>query len=130
MSGGLSLPPAGADETAAFAAELIDRSGKARELEAALAHATGRPRALPVRAVLTALACLALDDRPLFLTDGTRRCPQKDSNLRTRLRRPVLYPLSYGGSVVTLKGYQSGRIAWTSICALRIRSPNAVPSPA
>ncbi len=24
-------------------------------------------------------------------------CPQEDSNLRTRLRRPVLYPLSYGG---------------------------------
>src|SRR5690242_5708633 len=25
------------------------------------------------------------------------RCPQGDSNARTRLRRPVLYPLSYGG---------------------------------
>src|SRR5690242_7356167 len=24
-------------------------------------------------------------------------CPQGDSNARTRLRRPVLYPLSYGG---------------------------------
>src|SRR5260221_14233095 len=24
--------------------------------------------------------------------------PQQDSNLRTRLRRPLLYPLSYGGS--------------------------------
>jgi hypothetical protein len=23
--------------------------------------------------------------------------PQQDSNLRTRLRRPLLYPLSYGG---------------------------------
>jgi hypothetical protein len=33
-------------------------------------------------------------------------CPQKDSNLRTWLRRPVLYPLSYGGSVPQ-KGYQS-----------------------
>jgi hypothetical protein len=28
--------------------------------------------------------------------DITRR-PQQDSNLRTRLRRAVLYPLSYGG---------------------------------
>ncbi len=28
--------------------------------------------------------------------DGIRR-PQQDSNLRTRLRRPMLYPLSYGG---------------------------------
>jgi hypothetical protein len=25
-------------------------------------------------------------------------CPRQDSNLRTRLRRPVLYPLSYEGS--------------------------------
>ena len=24
-------------------------------------------------------------------------CPRQDSNLRTRFRRPVLYPLSYGG---------------------------------
>ncbi|HEX9353631.1 MAG TPA: hypothetical protein VF933_07420 [Streptosporangiaceae bacterium] len=41
-------------------------------IEAALAHRTGRPRPLPVRAVLTALLCLALDDRPLFLTEATR----------------------------------------------------------
>ena len=56
----------------AFAAGLIDRSGKAPVIEAALAHPTGRPRPLPVRAVLTALLCLALDDRPLFLTEATR----------------------------------------------------------
>ena len=76
MSGdGLTLPPAGggvSDQTVAFAAGLIDRSGKAPVIEAALAHRTGRPRPLPVRAVLTALLCLALDDRPLFLTDATR----------------------------------------------------------
>ena len=60
------------DETVAFAAALIDRSGKAPVIEAALAHPTGRPRPLPVRAVLTALVCLALDDRPLFLTEATR----------------------------------------------------------
>ncbi len=41
-------------------------------IEAALAHRTRRPRPLPVRAVLTALLCLALDDRPLFLTEATR----------------------------------------------------------
>jgi len=72
---GLTLPPAGAgvsDQTVAFAAGLIDRSGKAPVIEAALAHRTGRPRPLPVRAVLTALLCLALDDRPLFLTGATR----------------------------------------------------------
>ena len=28
------------------------------------------------------------------------RCPRQDSNLRTRLRRAVLYPLSYGGAVL------------------------------
>lgn len=27
--------------------------------------------------------------------------PRQDSNLRTRLRRPLLYPLSYGGSGLT-----------------------------
>ena len=73
--GGLALPAAGggiSDETVAFAAGLIDRSGKAPVIEAALAHPTGRPRPLPVRAVLTALVCLALDDRPLFLTEATR----------------------------------------------------------
>jgi hypothetical protein len=72
---GLTLPPAGggaSDQTVAFAAELIDRSGKAPVIEAALAHRTGRRRPLPVRAVLAALVCLALDDRPLFLTGATR----------------------------------------------------------
>jgi hypothetical protein len=54
MSGdSLTLPPAGgrvSDETVAFAAGLIDRSGKAPVIEAALAHRTGRRRPLPVRA--------------------------------------------------------------------------------
>jgi hypothetical protein len=40
--------------------------------EAALARPTGRRRPLPVRAVLAALVCLALDDRPLFITEATR----------------------------------------------------------
>ncbi len=26
-------------------------------------------------------------------------CPRQDSNLRTRLRRPALYPLSYEGGL-------------------------------
>ena len=71
----LTLPATGggiSDETVAFAAGLTDRSGMAPVIEAALARATGRPRPSPVRAVLTALACLALDDRPLFLTEATR----------------------------------------------------------
>ena len=71
----LTLPAAGggiSDETVSFAAALTDRSGKAPVIEAALAHPTGRRRPLPVRAVLTALVCLALDDRPLHLTEATR----------------------------------------------------------
>jgi len=58
---GLDVPGPGklADEKiVAFAAELIDRSGRAPVIEAALAHRTGRRRPLPVRAVLTALLCL------------------------------------------------------------------------
>ena len=73
--GGLDVPRAGRgpdEETVAFAAGLIDRSGTAPVIEAALARRTGRPRPLPVRAVLTALLCLALTDRPLFLTEATR----------------------------------------------------------
>ena len=73
--GGLEVPGPGRapDEQAVrFAAGLIDRSGQAPVIEAALAHRTGRRRPLPARAVLTALLCLALDDRPLFLTEVTR----------------------------------------------------------
>jgi hypothetical protein len=76
MDGGrLEVPGPGSapdGQAVAFAAELIDRSGRAPVIEAALAHRTGRSRPLPVRAVLTALLCLALDDRPLFLTEVTR----------------------------------------------------------
>jgi hypothetical protein len=75
MGGGLGIPEPSrlaGDQTVAFAAELIDRSGAAPVIEAALAHRTGRPRPLPVRAVLAALLCLALGDRPLFLTEATR----------------------------------------------------------
>jgi hypothetical protein len=31
----------------------------------------------------------------------TFSCPRQDSNLRTALRRRVLYPLSYGGRLVS-----------------------------
>jgi hypothetical protein len=73
--GGLGIPEPGTlldDQAVAFAAGLTGRSGKAPVIEAALAHATGRPRPLPARAVLTALLCLAPGDRPLFLTEATR----------------------------------------------------------
>jgi hypothetical protein len=52
--------------------------------------------------------------------------PQQDSNLRTRLRRPMLYPLSYGGSV-TQKCYQPGAALVTrEQDTLRNRWPGAV----
>jgi hypothetical protein len=38
---------------------------------------------------------LRLCQKPLELANEKR--PRQDSNLRHRLRRPVLYPLSYGG---------------------------------
>jgi hypothetical protein len=47
------------------------------------------------------------DYEPLALTTELRRreplevYPRQDSNLRTRLRRPALYPLSYGGLPLT-----------------------------
>ncbi len=51
---------------------------------------------------------------------GQRLCPRQDSNLRHRLRRAVLYPLSYGGSV-TPKGYQlplGVLLAQASVCKM------------
>ena len=42
-----------------------------------------------------------------FHGDLSRVCPRQDSNLCTRLRRAVLYPLSYGGSKgLQVQGYQ------------------------
>jgi hypothetical protein len=35
--------------------------------------------------------------------------PQQDSNLRTRLRRPLLYPLSYGGWRISEPTHHSRR---------------------
>ena len=121
--GGLSLPPAGggiSGETVAFAAGLIDRSGKGPVIEAALAHATGRPRPLPVRAVLTALLCLALDDRPLFLTEATRLLFQQLSETSRRLPGVT-------GTATTqrafLAAYRRVRYCFGAICSVMDPSP-------
>ena len=126
MSGaGLTLPATGggiSDQTAAFAAELIDRSGKAPVIEAALAHAAGRPRPLPVRAVLTALVCLALDDRPLFLTEATRL-------LFCQLSPASRGLLKITGAVTTqrafLAAYRRVRYCFHAICS--VMDPSALP---
>ena len=34
---------------------------------------------------------------PVATVPVLKRCPRQDSNLRFRLRRAALYPLSYGG---------------------------------
>ena len=123
--GGLTLPPAGgrvSDETVAFAAELTDRSGKAPVIEAALARRTGRPRPLPVRALLAALVCLALDDRPLFLTETTRLLFQHMSPASRRL-------LSVPGTATTerafLAAYRRVRYCFAAICSAM--DPSALP---
>ena len=126
MSGdGLMLPPPGggvSDQTAAFAARLTGRSGTAPVIEAALAHHTGRPRPLPVRALLTALLCLALDDRPLFLTEATRLL---FSQLSPASRRLPGVP----GTVTTGRAFLAAcrrvRYCFAAICS--VMDPSALP---
>ena len=43
--------------------------------------------------------------------DGSARmCPRQDSNLRSRLRRAVLYPLSYEGLLFRSSGHSFSRV--------------------
>jgi hypothetical protein len=123
MSGaGLTLPPAGgvSDETATFAAELIDRCGKAPVIEAALAHATGRRRPLPARAVLTALLCLVLDDRPLFLTEATRLL---FCELSQASRSLLGVPGTVRSERAFLAAYRRVRYCFRQICSVMDPSP-------
>ena len=120
---GLVLPPASgstSEEVVAFAAGLAGRSGKAPVIEAALAHRTGRPRPLPARAVLTALLCLALDDRPLFLTDATRLLFCRISDASRAL-------LGVTGTVAGRRGflaaYRRVRYCFHAICSVMDPSP-------
>jgi hypothetical protein len=122
---GLALPPARggiSDQMLAFAAGLIDRSGSAPVIEAALAHVTGRPRPLPVRAVLTALVCLALDDRPLFLTEATRLlfCQLPETS-----RRLLGVPGTATTERAFLAAYRRVRYCFGAICS--VMDPSALP---
>jgi hypothetical protein len=123
--GGLDIPGPGTapdEQAVAFAAELIDRSGKAPVIEAALAHPTGRPRPLPVRAVLTALLCLALDDRPLFLTEATRLL---FSQLSPASRRLLAVPGTATTRRAFLAAYRRVRYCFGQI--LKVADPSALP---
>jgi len=126
VTGGLRLPRAGAgasdDEMVAFAAELIDRSGKAPEIEAALAKTTGRPRPLPVRAVLTALTCLVLDDRPPFLTGATRLLFQQISASSRAL-------LGVAGTASGRRGFLAAyrRLRYCFHAILSVMDPSGLP---
>ncbi len=123
--GGLEIPGPGSapdEDTVTFAAELIDRSGKAPVLEAALAHRTGRPRPLPVRAVLTALLYLALDDRPLFLTEVTRLLFCQLTPVSRRL-------LGGPGTATTERGFQNAyrRVRYCFHAIVSTADPSALP---
>src|SRR6266851_9657517 len=121
--GGLDIPEPGTlldDQAIAFAAGLIDRSGKAPVIEAALAHRTGRPRPLPARAVLTALLCLALDDRPLFLAEATRLLYHQISGASRAL-------LGVTGTAAGRRGFLAAcrrvRYCFRAICSVMDPSP-------
>ena len=122
---GLGIPEPGTlidDAAVAFAAELIDRSGTAPVIEAALAHATGRPRPLPARAVLTALLCLALDDRPLFLTEATRLLFGQLSDASRAL-------LGITGTAATQRAFLAAyrRVRYCFHQILTVADPSALP---
>jgi len=122
---GLAIPGTGSvpgEEMVRFAAGLIDRSGTAPVIEAALAHRTGRRRPLPVRAVLTALLCLALEDRPLFLTEATRLLYHQISDASRTL-------LGVTGTAVGCRGflaaYRRVRYCFGAIC--KVMDPSPLP---
>jgi hypothetical protein len=122
---GLSLPAAAgavSEETVAFAAELVDRSGKAPVIEAALASPTGRRRPLPVRAVLAALVCLAIDARPLFLTEATRLLFQQASGASRAL-------LGVTGTATTERAFLAAyrRVRYCFHAILSVMDPSGLP---
>jgi hypothetical protein len=123
--GGLDIPgpgPAPDEQAVAFAAALIDRSGTAPVIEAALAHRTGRRRPLPARAVLTALLCLVLDDRPLFLTEATRLLFQQLSPASREL-------LGVPGTATTQRAFKAAyrRVRYCFGQILKVADPSALP---
>ena len=97
-------------------------AGRPRSIEAALAHRTGRRRPLPVRAVLTALLCLALDDRPLFLTDATRL-------LFGRLPEASRTMLGVTGTASTQRAFKAAyrRVRYCFHAIVSVADPSSLP---
>ena len=126
MDGGaLEVPGPGSapgEQAVGFAAGLIDRSGQAPVIGAALAHRTGRRRPLPVRAVLTALLCLALEDRPLFLTEATRL-------LFGQLPEASRTMLGVTGTATTQRAFKAAyrRVRYCFHAILSVADPSALP---
>ena len=48
-----------------------------------------------------------------------RRCPRQDSNLRSRFRKPMLYPLSYGSLQASRDVFGGSAISSTSSAVFR-----------
>jgi hypothetical protein len=59
---------------------------------------------------LSVSVIVSIGSRCLRCLATSQACPRQDSNLRTRLRRPALYPLSYEGADPEL--YRVGRRPW------------------
>ena len=75
MNKGRRIPPVASvltEEEITFATEIVDSSKVAGYLESLLVRQTGRPRRLPLRALLVALLLLALDERFLHLKAATK----------------------------------------------------------
>ena len=117
--GGLALPPAGggvSDATAALrrrarsTAPARPRSSRPRWLTP-----PGGPGPLPARAVLTALLCLVLDDRPLFLTEATRLL---FCELSKASRRLLGVPGTVSGDQAFLAAYRRVRYCFRQICSV------------
>ena len=120
---GRPVPVASSDicpEAIVFCTEVIDASGVAERLEAALERRTGRPRELKVRAVLVGLLLLALDARPLHLKAATKL-------LFCRLPAPWCQRLGIGAAPATKKAFLARyrQVRYLFHLALSVIDPSA-----
>jgi len=123
--GGVAVPDPRApvdDDLADFAIWVLGRSEAVAPLEEALHRTTGRPRTMPVVAVLVALLLLAMEDRPLLLTSVT-------DLLYRRLSSDIRDRLSLTGRVDDrrsfLAAYRRVRYCFYAICSVVDPSPLA-----